>query len=492
MDVFAALVLTGFIIYSLRFSSELVWKRCAHITFISPIIVFLGSVIIRVCGGIWLQVIQPMKSVLTGEYGQYIVARQYVGEVSWMWVIFLLGVMTTILVSKALINRPIGRDGKGESESEAKCSGWFYIGKKDLRVESRDGRRVIGDLVVALLVIFCVEGLVGVVTGATDRGASYSYWSQQAFKPVSVFIGFSRLKQLAYFLVPFCILGSGGKPRRFILVSLTVLAIAPAVVNGSRGELLYPLVMLLMGSLIALRVKRKGMIVGIVCVMLMVPVVPYIAAYRDNPVVIATPAKNVGKRFSLLLNGVSTERFGYRLSALGREIYACSDAFVFKPENSGTRVGFEDLDAEMIKRTLEPRWISSDKDYVKLDGSSIAQRMMGTNIKGWFPCISTPADLWRRGGTAAVYIGGAVIGILLVACEAMWLRQVMRRWNVFSILCIGYPATYYQFPLNGTVREMVWLVGWELVKYMLALLIISVAVERLEEIKERYRGIVKR
>lgn len=486
MELIAVTLLTVFVLFGLWLSVSGTGRDLVSISLVSPLVVFLGSVLIRVCGGIWLQVMQPVEKVLKGEYGQYVIARRYIDEVSWLWILFMFGILTILWVGKSWVRR------SARAYNSGLCSGEFFIGDKVFLVSGRNGRELITDVVVIGLAFFIIEGIVGILTGSTDRGGSYSYWAQQAFKPVSVFVGFARLKQLSYFLVPVCCRDAKNKVKRCVLVVLTAMAIAPGVVNGSRGEILYPLAMLTLGTVVALRVKRKAIVGGFVVIVLMLPVVPYIAAYRDNPKLQETTSMDVVSRVSLFLNGVTRERYSYRVSALGREIYACSDAFIFRPESVDTRVGFGDLNLETVGDTLRPRWMSKKKDFEKLDGSKIAQELIGTQIRGWFPCISTPADLWRRGGPLGVYVGGNIVGILLIVCELLWLKQVRSENSMFSVFCIGFPVTYYQFPLSGTVREMIWMIGWELIKYIAALLVITKTMKALAGLTGAYSAGTRR
>lgn len=480
MELIAVIVLTGLVLFGLWLSVSVKGRGLVSISIVSPLVVFLGSVLIRGCGGIWLQVMQPMERVLKGEYSQYVIARRYISEVSWLWVLFIVGILTILLIGKRWIRKSASAWNSGLG------SGDFFIGNKVFLINGRNGRELVADVVAIALAFFVIEGIVGIVTGSTDRGESYSYWAQQAFKPVSLFVGLSRLKQLSYFLVPICIRDAKSTVKRCILVVLTAMAIAPGIVNGSRGEVLYPLVMLTLGSVVALRVRKKAIVAGFIVIVAMLPIVPYIAAYRDNPKVHETMSKDVVGRVSLFLNGVTKERYNYRVSALGREIYACSDAFIFRPESVDTRVGFGDLNLEMIGNTLRPRWISEKQDYEKLDGSKIAQELIGTQIRGWFPCISTPADLWRRGGPLAVYVGGNIVGILMIVCELLWLKQVRSENSIFSVLLVGFPVTYYQFPLSGTVREIIWMIGWEVIKYVAALLVITKTMKALAGLTGAY------
>lgn len=480
MELIAPIVLTGIVLVGLMLAASMTWRKVAGMALVSPVFVFLGSVLVRACGGLWLQVIQPMEKVIRGEFEQYVIARRYISEVSWMWAIYILGILTILWLARQWIKRSSRRYSSGV------CSGDFFIVEKLFRVNGKDGRLLVGNAVIATLTFFVVEGVIGIVSGSTDRGENYAYWAQQAFKPVSLFVGLARLKQLAYFMVPICLQGARNKARRCLLIVVTGLSIAPGIVNGSRGELLYPLAMLTLGTVIALRAKKRAIFAGIMVIALMLPVVAYVAAYRDNPKLYTTPSKDLAGRISLIVNGVSKERFDYRVSALGREIYACSDAFVFKPENIDKRIGFGDLDFRMMKKMLIPRLVSSNRGFEKLDGSRVAQDLIGTQINGWFPCLSTPADLWRRGGPVAVFAGGTVVGAILIICELVWMNQLRSKNNMFAVFCIGFPATYYQFPLSGTVREIVWLVGWEFVKYIAFLLVITRIVEGLMAKSDKY------
>ena len=486
MELIAVIVFTGLVLFGLWISVSIKGRGLMSISLLSPLVVYLGSVLVRASGGIWLQVMQPVERVLKGEYGQYVIARRYIDEVSWLWVLFIFGILTVLWIGKRWIRR------KARAYNSGLCSGEFLLGDKVFLVKGRNGRGLVADIVTIALAFFITEGIVGIVTGSTDRGEGYSYWAQQAFKPVSLFVSLARIKQLAYFLVPICCRDAKTKVKRCLLGVLTALSIAPGLVNGSRGELLYPLVMLTLGTVVALRLKKKAIVAAFVVISLLLPMVPYMAAYRESPTLLKTTSKDIVGRISLFLNGVPKERYSYRVSALGREIYACSDAFIFRPESIDTRVGFGDVNLEVIGDTLRPRWISSKKDFEKLDGSRIAQELIGTQVRGWFPCMSTPADLWRRGGPLAVYVGGSIVGVLLIVCELLWLKQVRSKNSIFSVFCICFPVTYYQFPLSGTVREVIWMIGWEAIKYIATLLVITKTMEALAGLTGAYSAGTRR
>ena len=98
----------------------------------------------------------------------------------------------------------------------------------------------------------------------------------------------------------------------------------------------------------------------------------------------------------------------------------------------------------------------------------------------------------EEGWTISRIYRGIVVGILLVVCELLWVKQLSSKNSIFAVFCVALPVTYYQFPLSGTVREIIWMLGWEVIKYIAALLVIAKAVEVFAGLTGAYSTATKR
>ena len=443
-------------------------KEANALAVVSPSVVFLLGVIARFALGSLIISMTPRTMVLTGEYRQYLVAWNYSGEVAGLWIAFIVAGACMFSVCEWLKSR-----GKRFTlDGVDRCSrGWFgWV--KEMRSEKSCGWSELKLVVAAFLGIFFVGSSIAAVTGSMDRGSGYEYFASMAFRPEAAFIAFARFKQIGYFLLPLVWRGCSRRLR----VLLGVLAICPLVLEaiaGGRGAVLYPLVMLFTGYICISLKPAKIMLVGALLIMFVGIAVPYMAAYRDSPSIRSKSHDDILGRLGSLMQGVERERVGYRYLALGREIYACSDGFIVeaaKDKGGGLpKVGFSDMGLRTLERLLVPRWLSEEKSYEKGDGAVIAKDLMGVRNRTWYPCISTPADLFSRGGLAGVVTGGSVMGFVIWCLEVLWIKSGLRKRNLETLLLTVLPTTYIQAGLYGTVREVTWQLLWELPKYVIAI-----------------------
>ena len=446
------------------------WISAGSISMISPLTVFTAGVAGRYGLGSLLISLMPERYVLKGELDQYRVSWQYGGEASWIWIIYILGFSLVVVALELGYSWYSRKKGIKRRFS-------FSLAIKNNRVpKDYVLERRFKWASLMLLLFFCIGSISSAWTGSLDRGAGYSFWAGQVFRPEAVFIALARLKQVAYIIVPYLVLKSNGFLRTCV-IAMSAAPIVLEIVSGGRGAVLYPVVMILIGIILTgWRNKRviAGMATAAVIVFLSVP---YLAAYRDSDVIRKVGHRDFVGRLGGLVSSVSPVRMIYRSQSLGREVYACSDAFLFVDKNLSERdVGFSDLNIHTLKKILYPRWLSDNKGFKKYDGSSIAQRLIGVEIDGWFPCLTTPADLLRRGGESSVFIGGVVIGIVLTALEWIWIYIGKRSRDVASRLIVLLPASYIQLGIHGTVQESIWQLAWDLPKYCLICYAISLAV----------------
>lgn len=443
-------------------------KEASALALVSPSVVFLFGVLARFALGSFIISLTPRSLVLAGEYRQYLVSWNYSGEVACLWITFTVAGACVFAVCewlRAQRKRVLG-DGVDKYRS-----GWFNW-MKEMRSGRSYGWSELKLVVAGCLGTFFVGSLISAMTGSMDRGSGYKYFASMAFRPEAAFIAFARFKQVGYFLLPL----AWKECSKRLKVFLAVLAICPLVLEaiaGGRGAVLYPLVMLFIGYVCISMKPREIVLIGALLVMFAGSAVPYMAAYRDSSSMRSKSHDDIMGRLGSLIQGVERERVVYRYLALGREIYACSDGFIIEDvnnrDNKAKRPGFKDIDLNTLKNLLLPRWLSQDKSYEKGDGAVIAKELMGVTNRTWFPCISTPADLFRREGWAGVITGGSVMGFVIWCLEMLWIRVGEKRRNIETLLLTVLPATYIQTGLYGTVREVLWQLLWDLPKYIIAI-----------------------
>lgn len=446
-------------------------RKAGALALVSPSAVFLVGVLARFALGNLMVSLTPRSLVLEGEYRQYLVTWTYSGEVAYLWL-----VNTIVVAFSFACCEWIKRRGEGGTRctDDVVREGWFkWI--KEVRSGGGYGRKVHKMATLGCLGIFFVGSCMSAVTGSMDRGSSYEYYASLAFRPEAAFIAFTRLKQVGYFLLPI----SWKESSRQLRVVLCICAISPLILEslaGGRGAVLYPVVMMFMGYMCMSIKQIKVLISGALLLIFLGFAVPYMAAYRDSPAMMRSHNDVIG-RFTSLVQGVEKEKVGYRYMALGREIYACSDGFVLETaESKEERVendGLGDINLRTIAKILLPRWISGNKSFEKGDGANIAKRLMGVTNDAWFPCITTPADLFRRAGWNGVVVGGGIMGLVIWCLDALWIAAGDRKKSLESLLLTVLPVSYVQSGLYGTVREVLWQLLWDLPKYIVAILVLG-------------------
>lgn len=448
-------------------------------TFSAPIFVFLISIFQRVGLGSALIAITPNNLVLAGEYGQYQITRTYIEETSQLWCIYLAGFLAGI-GAITYINSTLTR------RNRVLRIYWGRIERKIVEAEPRvgpDGNTWLFYILLVLSIFFLAELVVGFSTGSIDRGLEYKRWALENYKPTGAFVGLSRLKWLMYLVIPSFLKIEDSRWKVYLIIALASIPPVFWLLTGSRGEFLYPVLMIVCGSIYAskkkLRLIRRLLPVGIVLILM----VPFLGAYRESTSFYNSGLRSAGGRVSAIFQ-VDSDRLVYRWKALGREVYACSDAYILKEKNGRqTGFGFSDLGTKKILSILTPRFLMKDRSYKKYDGSAIAKQLMGSSEETWFPCIYTPADIYRRTSFMGVFIGGVLMALLLGCLSLVW--QGLIAWTTYpvSFLVLVYPLTYIQSPLSGTVQELIWYVFLEIPKYIVVVMAVNAIYRLFQKIR---------
>ena len=439
-------------------------KYVGRLALVAPSTVIIAGIFARFGIGSLIIKLTPREWVLTGEYSQYLVAWQNIEKTSGIWLAYTgcgaLAYAGIKYFSREKIIRLLLRG-----------YGWIKEYTKSRTIAISGEIEIIVELLMAMILI---ESLVGMITGSSDRGSAYEYWASKTFTPVSGFIAFSRLRQLTFLMVPALLIHCKRLTTRIFILVTVGGSLLVSLVAGGRGTVLYPLVMIWIGWILA-GAKRRYVVGLTLCLIIGLGVaVPSIAAYRDSTVIRTTSSSDLIGRLKGMMTDVDMDKYKYRIQALGREMYACSDSFLFLKRNDHiNRVGFSDINGKEVGRLLLPKIVSGKSKLEMNDGSAIAKESMGVVNPTWFPCISTAGDLWRRGGYVSVCYGGVCMGILVAVFDLAWIWVGCKIKGSLSLLLMLYPASYVHYGLLGTTRELIWQIGWELPKYILVLVVIS-------------------
>lgn len=350
--------------------------------------------------------------------------------------------------------------------------------RRDVRLASR-----LKALAIALCIYFLLYVVLSGFSGAFDRRAdSYWIWLHTLWRLDTPVAAFSRLRDLWFSMFPLMLIIS---PRwlRAILVISFVSYLSLALLSGSRGLLLYPALILVLGLWLVTKrsLLLRNLLILVASISLLLS--PIIVVVRDSPQFLLS--RNLGERLSSLSVVASSPGTVIEKARwIGRDLYACHDPYLFTPVNfHSPPAGFSGL--KSLRYLYLPKHLNPNRPVI-FDGHLIAKSLQGIHdsiwARSWFPCLSLPADLFRRGSWAGLVVGSSIFSILTMICLRFWyitISSLMSDPSSFKLLILFYPATYIQsFPF-GTVSETSWYLLWELPKYVLALWIIGKLADRI-------------
>lgn len=424
-------------------------RRMAPLIPLRPSLMVAISVLARYVIGSLLLVGLGAVYLPEGEFDQYIVSHNYAVHSLAGWI--GIGICAAIGYGcmRSLLHRKKKREGRHPSLfSES----WLNDKKNIERITW---------LCLTTGMIQMVFVVIAVTTGSEDRGSMYEYWAKQEWKPTSLFIGIERLFCIFYCLAPVVFVKNGLGKKVVLGCLYTVLTVSSFSLSG-RGTFLYPLLYTLVGMSAIVRKKvLLRLVVGFA--VLAGILVPSMAAIRDLPSYEEYGSKNILERGLLYVKPSSYgENIKRRVFAFGREVYACSDGFIYRDAGS-KRYGFGDISIDEIARLALPRIIGGHNE--KMDGSRIAQEYMGVKKETWFPCITLQGDLFRRGGVAGIALGGIVYGAGLYILDRCW-TKVTAGNRMYNIVLTLVPVTLLKMTPTGTVREVISFATYEIMKYV--------------------------
>ena len=420
-----------------------------------PSAIISANVAVRYIFGSFLILILGTIAVPSGEYSQYIVSYEYAISSLVGW---------AAMIAMAILGyKVMGLIMRGSSDNKKRISvlSKYWLSRRE-NIEKLSWLCIMSGIAKLLFVVVAIK------TGSEDRGSMYTYWAIQSWKPTSVFVALERCLSLFYVLAPVVVKQSRPAYRWGILTLYAVLTVASFSLSG-RGTFLYPLLYTVIGLGIVL--DKRSVLKSLVGFTVFAAVlIPTMAAVRDLPSYGGFGSKGAWERALLYVDSASySDNLKRRGLALGREVYACSDGFVYRDQGS-QKYGFQDLGLKDIVMLVIPRFLGGDAN--KMDGSSIAKAYMGVNDKTWFPCLTIQADLYRRGGAMAILGGGLIYGGMLFWLDKGW-EYISRGRSMYCVVMTLLPITLVKSAPTGTVREVVVFILYEIVKYSILASIIA-------------------
>lgn len=406
----------------------------------------LAITTIRYVFGGWLVVILGfLLGVPGGEYRQYIVTYEQ-------------GLFSLIVWNIGLCTATVAYRIVGLLFSQKQLSAKSTLSKEWIdREASIEQLRWVFFFSLALKLGYVI---VSSWLGSEDRGHMYTYWALVEWKPTAVLIAVNRLLDLCYVLAPVVIVRERKYVRSICYALMVGVSIGLMGLWGDRGEVLYPIVYMGIGAMAV--VERKTLLkLAIVITAICAVSLPTMSALRDMP---EYGEMEGFERITLLARVFEKESsFKKRVQTIGRDVYACSDGFVYEQRmRSAAGIG-RGVSIKRVVRHGIPRILGGAG--IKSDGSAIAQRYMGSDVEDWYPCITFPADAFRRFRWTGVVFGACTFGLLALIADRVWLALRTKGESTCALLLILMPVTLLRSAPTGTLKEVIGIYPWEILKY---------------------------
>lgn len=286
---------------------------------------------------------------------------------------------------------------------------------------------VVGLLLMSLELL---RQLVGISTGALDRGVYGDEAARQAFGVWTYFSIFPRLTSTSMFLAPVLWRVSTG-PLRIIGVAMVVVLLIVGLSTGSRGLFLTPLVNLAVGIYFFLPLRRVPLeTILAVSVVAFAPLVLLLASYRSSEEFRQLRGLDVTERLRGLARAATNadEQLDKATQAaqarftFGVQLLGVSDQIVYeKTPSEYPYAGWENVDR--IAYVWIPKFLMRDKPYLQ-DGNDIVVSYTGVRHKRSAKTISLSGDLYRRFGIPGI-LAGVPFAALVTALFTRWIFRVL-------------------------------------------------------------------
>lgn len=164
------------------------------------------------------------------------------------------------------------------------------------------------------LLFFVIGTVVKAASGNLDRGessiAALGVAGQANFGVWTIFNIFTRFNNFGFFLTPL-IWRYSPLLARFLLIAVLLIYMLMALLSGSRGSFIYPIVYIGVGIYFFRSLRHVKLdILAIVCLLFIIPLVLFVDAYRNTDAYMATRTTDIAGRVAAL--GDAFERLEQR------------------------------------------------------------------------------------------------------------------------------------------------------------------------------------
>lgn len=320
-------------------------------------------------------------------------------------------------------------------------------------------------------------GLIGYYSGTLDRGPDYLKWAGRFWRPDTFFSATVRLRDLYFLILPWTIYSLRKRPFFLALfLAPTLFSLYATSMLGGRGLIIYPLILTTAGAWLAGIRPKVFRLVVLVVITFSTVFMPLSTALRGTTL---DKSDFLGRaRTALSLKAFAN----YDLSSIGREIYTSSDPYLFtSPGIEQPPSGFKRF--ENLKYLWLPRIFGEDRPEIN-DGHLIANEIRGTPKANMhegryvsFESITTGGDLYWRFRWPGIVAGGTILGIIYSLSCRLWYKYSDLGHNTYTVVLALFPATFLQGPPLRSVLETAWNWLYEIPKYGIILILISMSIE---------------
>jgi hypothetical protein len=320
------------------------------------------------------------------------------------------------------------------------------------------------------LLHYMVLLVVGYVTGGTDR-ARENEFIKSGVTTWSLFNTLPRFPIMYFVLLPlmYRLTRTWG---RIVLIACNSFLFFTFITAGSRGALLTPICLMLVGWWSFCRVSRRVIIFMAIMVMLTLPYVPLIALYRS------TDAFQNSRQGDWLARIAA---FGEVRSAMGKwdlegliqltgdSFLGVNDRLIFaRTPSEIPYAGWQDI--ERLKLFWLPSQFAPDKKPL-LDGNEIVSTYMD-NQETSGSGISFSADMYRRFGWSGILAGNLCLGLFLGRFSRWVFRLQARHKELWAVLLLVYFTSYFTSTPFHSLLSTAWIWMWEFPKHLVVLYVL--------------------
>ncbi len=338
------------------------------------------------------------------------------------------------------------------------------------------------------LVYYVLYLLVGFATGGTDRSRyEQEFLGQRGFTAWSIFNIFPRL-QIMYFVLLPLMYRLARTPGRIFLFAFNGLLFFTFFISGSRGALLTPICLVLVGWWSFGNVSRRVLSFLTVMALLTLLYVPLIALYRSTDAFMNSRQQDWWGRLAAFAD-VKKELQNWDWEGLvqltGQSFFGVSDELIFSRTPSEIpHSGWDNIDR--LKYFWLPSQFAPGKKPL-LDGNEIASTYMD-NREIFGSGISFSADMYRRFGWSGILAGNLCLGLFLGLFFRWVFRLQSRHHALWTVLLLVYFMSYFTSTPYSTLLGTAWIWLWELPKHLVVLyvfVLIAGAIDRTHRISSR-------